>query len=474
MKKFIKNNYKLSIVLALVSFVLSFLVARSLFPDFQFAILSDKETGIDYISIGTKDDINIPVESVDGKYEVSFSESYTGYDIDLSYEKIDGEIKTVSVNNEEVSTYKLNTYAVDRYDNLTLFNTERKSNTFIKALVILFFMLFAILLFVFNNGKYKSFVPSITKTLGIKHIIISSVIILLTLLLVCGCDAKVIVNAARWFIDGVDIYQLQINSRNLLGTVYAEFPYNQLSMIIYGGFFGLTSFVTKNLPLIGNYPYLQVYLIKIVNLVLVQMTILYVLSYLYDKKKIEKNKLLLIYYLSIFNPVTFYVAFLFVQLDSLSLFLITLGLLNLEKIKDNNYFGVLFVALGLVIKTQLLLLFPIILLSLIIYGFKNDKFFGGVKKIGISLIIILSIVFIFLLSNTLVGNAFYLLNASLEQAERLYYTVVNYMGFISIYVSIFIVGLAIFGYAFSLKLSLDSYKLTKTNLLYIDKGLDWL
>ena len=100
MKKFIKNNYKLSIVLALVSFVLSFLVARSLFPDFQFAILSDKETGIDYISIGTKDDINIPVESVDGKYEVSFSESYTGYDIDLSYEKIDGEIKTISVNNE--------------------------------------------------------------------------------------------------------------------------------------------------------------------------------------------------------------------------------------------------------------------------------------------------------------------------------------------------------------------------------------
>ncbi len=467
MKKFIKNNYKLSIILVAISLLFSFFVARSLFSDFQFAILSDNESGIDYISIGTKDDVNIPVEENDGEYNLSISESFTGYSIDLSYEKNDGEIKSVLVNGAEIETYKVNTYAYDRYDNLTFFNVDRKSNTFIKAFVIIFLVLFAILLFVFNSGKYKSLVPTITKTLGFKHIIISSTIVLLTLFLVCGCDAKVIVNVARFFIDGVDIYQFQINSRNLLGTVYAEFPYNQLSMIVYGGFFGLTSFVTKNLPLIGNYPYFQVFTIKIINLFLVQMTILHVLSYLYDKKKIKKGKLLLIYYLSIFNPVTFYVAFLFVQLDPLSLFLITLGLLNLEKVKDNNYFGVLFIALGLVIKTQLLLLFPIIMLSLIVYSFQNEKFFIGLKKVCISFVIILCIVVIFLLSNNLIHSSFYLLNSSLEQAERLYYTTINYMGFISVYVSIFFVGLAIFGYAFSLKISTNFQSLTKTNLLYM-------
>ena len=467
MKKFIKNNYKLSIILAIVSLIFSFLIARSLFPDFQFAILSDDATGVDYISIGTKDGINIPVENTDGKYAISFPKAFTGYDIDILYEKIDGEIKKVSVNGSEIATYKLNTYANNKYDNLTLFNTKRKSNTFIEAFAVLFLLLFLILMFVFNNGKYKSILPSIVKKIGIKHIIISSAIIMLTLFLICGCDAKVIINAARWFIDGVDIYQLQINSRNLLGTVYAEFPYNQLSMIIYGGFFGLTGFITKSLPLINNYPYLQVYTIKIVNLILVQMTVLHVLSYLYNKKKIDRKRLLLIYYLSIFNPITFYVAFMFVQLDSLSLFLITLGFLNLEKIKTNNYFGVLFISLGLIIKTQLLLLFPIVLLSLIIYGFQNEKFIDGIKKVGTSLLIIISIVFIFLLSNTIVHSPFYLLNSNLGQAERIYYTIVNYMGNTSVYLSIFFVGLSIFGYAFNLKISTDFYKLTKTNLLYM-------
>ena len=200
MKKFIKNNYKLSIVLVVISLLFSFFVARSLFPDFQFAILSDNETDIDYISIGTKDDVNIPVEENNGEYNLSISESFTGYSIDLSYEKNDGEIKSVLVNGDEIETYKVNTYAYDRYDNLTFFNVDRKSNTFIKAFVIIFLVLFAILLFVFNSGKYKSLVPTITKTLGFKHIIISSIIVLLTLFFVCGCDAKVIVNVARFFI----------------------------------------------------------------------------------------------------------------------------------------------------------------------------------------------------------------------------------------------------------------------------------
>ena len=49
MKKFLKNNYILIIILFLISIILSFLTSRLLFPDYQFAILS--EDGKDYITI---------------------------------------------------------------------------------------------------------------------------------------------------------------------------------------------------------------------------------------------------------------------------------------------------------------------------------------------------------------------------------------------------------------------------------------
>ena len=111
--------------------------------------------------------------------------------------------------------------------------------------------------------------------------------------------------------------------------------------------------------------------------------------------------------------------------------------------------------------------FPIFFLSLIIYSYQKEKFKEGSKKFIISCIVLLTVFTIFSLSNNITKSSFYLLNAKLPQAERLYYTLVNYMGTTSIYVSIFFVGLAIFSYAFSLKINADKTNLTKVNCLYL-------
>ena len=465
MKKFLKNNYILIIILFLISIILSFLTSRLLFPDYQFAILS--EDGKDYISIGTKDDIKYEIYKDNKKYSIKLPDYFTGYDLNISYEKVNNKIEKVLVNKNGVETYKLKSYDNKKYDNITLFNVKRESNSFKYCFIIMSIILMMLLTFVFSNGKYKVLNNKIINIIGKKHIIITSIIILLTMFLVCGCDAKVIINCARWFKDNVDVYQFQINSRNLLGTTYAQFPYNPVSMFTYGGFFSITYFIFGKLPLVNGYPYLQVFTIKILNLIFVQITILNILNYLYNKKRIDKKKLRLIYYLSIFNPVTFYVAFLFVQLDPLSLLLISTGLVLLEKIKDNNYIGVLLVSLGLTIKTQLLVFFPIFFLSLIVYSYQKEKYLDGSKKFVTSCIILLTTIGIFSLSNNIKQSPFFLLNAKLPQAERLYYTLINYMGTTSIYVSIFFVGLAIFAYSFCLKMDVKKENLFRINCLYL-------
>lgn len=465
MKKFLKNNYKLCIISLLISIFLAYYVSKLLFPNYQFAIFSDKET--DYISIGTVDGIKKEVSKKDNNYNIKLSKKIIGKKLNISYEKKNKKIKNVIINNKSIKTYKLNTYATTNYEEITLFDVQRETNEFLYCFIILSLVLFVLFVSVFNSGKYKALKINIVSKIGKKHIIISSIIILLSLFLVCGCDVKVIVNCARWFTDGVDIYQFQINSRNLFATEYAQFPYNPISILSYGEIFKIMGFIFKNLPLVKGYPYFQTFIVKIINLILIQGTVLQVLNYLYNHKKIKSSRLKLIYYLSIFNPVTFYVAFLFVQLDPLSLFLITTGFLMLEKIKEKNYIGVLFISFGLVIKTQLLVLFPILFFSIIIYSYQNEKFKDGTKKLLCSGLVLSTIVLIFYLSYTLMGSSFHLLNSKLVQAQRIYFAVVNYMGDASIFISIFFVGLVVFSYAFNLKLNIKHNNLTKTNLLYL-------
>ena len=71
------------------------------------------------------------------------------------------------------------------------------------------------------------------------------------------------------------------------------------------------------------------------------------------------------------------------------------------------------------------------------------------------------------MSNNIKQSPFFLLNAKLPQAERLYYTLINYMGTTSIYVSILFVGLAIFAYSFCLKMDVKKENLFRINCLYL-------
>ena len=464
MKKIIISNLKCIIISLCFSLIFGFLLSKFLFPDFQFAILSSEMS--DYISVGNRENVKLEINCDKNDCYVDIPEYYIGKEMKIFYTKEGKNIENLYVNGNIQKTYKIESYANDRYDNITLFNIARVSNSRYFAFFIISFLTLSLMLFIFSNKKVKLH-NNIIKVIGKKHILITSIIILLTFIFTCGCDAKVIINAARWFAQGIDIYQFQMNSRNLLGTVYAEFPYNPLSMFLYGGFFKIYGLVFKNFPLISGYPHFQVFSIKIVNLILIQITVLATLSFLYKEKKVDKKKVLLTYYLSIFNPITFYVAFIFVQLDLFSLCLLTIGFLLLPKIREKNYLGVMLVSLGLNIKTQLLVILPIFLLSLFIYSFSKNNIKNGLKKFLCSCYVIIVIFTIFMVTNIILKTPYYLVTSNLQQAERLYYTIVNYMGSTSIYVSILFIGMAIYYYVFNIRIDIKFSNLVKINLLYM-------
>lgn len=289
----------------------------------------------------------------------------------------------------------------------------------------------------------------------------------LTLLFVTGGDAAVIINTSNMFSEGIDIYQFQVNSRNLLGTVYAEFPYNPISLFIYGGIFKLLHPIMKTLPLLFNYTYLHIFLIKIINWFFINFTIIAVINYFDKYLNLTEKKKTLIYYLSFLNPVTFYVAFIFVQIDALSLFLFTLGFLNLPKLKENNYTGIFLLSIASIIKMQLFILIPIIIISTIIYII-NKKNIGNVfVKLTKTALIFVIIALIFLGLHFVLKTPYYLITTTLKQSERIFYTTLHYMGDTNLLISVLLIGLALYNYAFKLKSNIKEFSLVKINLIYM-------
>lgn len=445
-----KLDYK-KILLMTIIFILTFFASAKLvdmiFYDYMFVVDMQQEGEYKLTNSynnGTYFDLN----KNDKYYETTIPENVIGYTLEVKI-KLDEENKRIDevIYNdkklEQKNIIKLTDYTkYDKsYEEIPLFminrNVIKKVCASLGLAIVTTIIISTILLKEKNLG---GFIYSISffKLLNRKDIIILLTIFMLTSFITVGCDAKVIANVGNLFAEDIDIYQLQVNSRLITGREYAEFPYNSLMLCIWGGIMTLFRPITKILPIIGKYPYFEVGVLKLFSLAFIFLTISAIISFMLDKKIIEEKRAKWIYYLSLFNPVTFYVAILFVQLDALTLYLVVTGTLLLDNLNEDRFLGILLLSIGLMLKMQIFFLIPIAIIAIlyiIFYGYK-DKIVEKIirlLKCGIIFVWIALTTFAILYA---FKTPFYYLESNLPQSERLWYTTIEYAGTTYLYVAL--------------------------------------
>ncbi len=315
---------------------------------------------------------------------------------------------------------------------------------------------------IFNRQEYQSSGPlflkelvfsgSIFNSLNWKDYTIIFCIYLLTAFITVGCDALPMLNMLVLSFAGEDIYQYQVAHKYLLNYEFLNWPYNPFFLALYTFFSAPWATLTINSAPILGYQHIQMLGAKTLNFVLLLSTALSIISYAIDSRYLKKN-IKAVFYLCFLNPAAFYVSILFLQLDIVPLYLVTMGLLLLTKDKINIFNSAFLLALGLSCKLQnLLLLGPILLASLLIFVFNETKF--SLKRRFLNLALhsgtILGILLI--LTKPFKGHdqAFYQLVSNFSQTARLWLTVIVYAdGGLYIYMTIlFLILMTIFHCSF--------------------------
>lgn len=485
-KKFNYINIIFIVVLFLISLLFSYKIMDIIKPDYMFVVDMTKDNEYRLVN-SYNNGTTFKLKQSGEYYEADVTEDVTGYSIHLKLKLDEDEkrIKDVEYNGnvlEEKNIIKLTDYSKydASYENMPLFMINRGKgkkiiiSTFIAIIITVISMLILSKENKENKKKKKGFwsifvySDTFIKLLNKKDIIILVIVFLITFFIIVGCDAKVIANVGNLFANNVDIYQLQVNTRFITGRAYAEFPYNPLMLCIWGGIMSVFRPITKILPVLGNYPYWEVGVLKLFNFAFIFMTISALLSYFIDNGFIDKKRAKWIYYISLFNPVTFYVAILFVQLDALTLYLIVVGSLLLYNLNDNRFLGIVFLSIGLMLKMQILFLMPlaVILVLYIIYFCSKDKMTIKVTRMLKCIAIFAGITMFTFVLPYILKTPFYYLESNLEQSERMWYTTIQYTSNIYLYITLGVLAGAMILYLLNLRSDIKKETIILSVIIY--------
>lgn len=280
--------------------------------------------------------------------------------------------------------------------------------------------------FIYSESSYNA--------IGIRPIIISLIVTLITVLIHYGCDFNPLSESIVLYQKGIDIYQMLSVLNNYKNASLLMWQYEGSLLAGYNLFsylwYPLLHFFD---PM--KYHWIQVFGYKIVHIILYNMLVLSVISYLIDHSFINTAKAKKIYYLTIFNPMTYWVAIIFIQFDMLPAYCITLGLLLLSDLKKNKVLSALLLAFGLSAKMPLFLFIPMIALLIFIIILKEwRKCKTDIICFSVIMFMLFAVVLIFpRLLDTPLSNAY----SHLAQAERIWYTSIQYAPEVFVFVAIF-------------------------------------
>ncbi len=478
-----KNNKLKKILIFIISFIVILFITYKMidiiFYDYMFVV--DMSNSENYkLSNSYNNGVVFDLVKKGEYYETDVPDSITGYEINfkIMLNEEDNRIEKVIYNDkvlEDRNILKLTDYSkLDKaYENIPLFMINRDQTKKVAVSIVLSVIISVVLSIILNKEKdgennIFSFSNSFKGILKKRDYLIVFLIFLITLFIVVGCDAKVIVNVQKLFAKDIDVYQLQVNTRLLQGREYAEFPYNPIMLFVWGGIYTLFKPIIQLLPSIGNYPYFEVGLIKIFNLIFICLTVSSIISYLLDKKIIDKKQAKWIWYMGILNPVTFYVAILFVQLDALTLFLITLGTLKLDNLNNNKLLGVVYLALGLTLKMQTILLMPIAIIAMtyLIFYCNKEKTINKIILFLKTYFVFFGIIIFTFVLPYIMKTPFYYLESNLNQSERMWFTIIKYSETILLYLTLAGLAVAMISYALSIHSKMKKENIILSSIIY--------
>lgn len=301
----------------------------------------------------------------------------------------------------------------------------------------------------------------------LKYIVVAIVIAITTCMIKPGCDLDPISRCMTLFLSGVDVYQFQyIYEVGIEDVQFLTWPYNPIMLIIYA-IPSLFTFGYKPFNMIVKFNINYIIVYKVINCILLCITILSLINFLNEKGLVKNKDVKKIFMLSLYNPLVYYIAVVFIQLDVLPMYCLCIGTLLLAK-KDSDILcqilcGIL-LAIGTTAKLQNILFLPSICLLFFILKirFRADKKY--VFGTFISLFIFQYII-IYLLNDG-IGN---LLSQS-KQADRIWYSIFHLSQDYVIYITFFVLIFLFLSNTFVIRGNYGTHDLI-LNMLYINAAI---
>ncbi len=429
------QNIKFGIIV-MIGLILSIYVSdffcQILSPNLQLYIDLEKYNEDKTIQIFEYDK---EVESInsDDQKNYLYDSNYKNHEIHLELIVDSGGLHAVYLNDSKVDNIKkISDYILNdtdqKYGNVYCINTNIHGQRHYIINLFSFILFFFIYILVVmrlkkTGGDFSVFIYSKSSLdiIGIKPIITSIIVAVVSVVIHYGCDISAISQAIYMWQNGIDIYQLSTIER-YKGAIYYMWPYEGMLLAGYSLPSYLVNIFIHNF---GSRDYLWAHAIlyKVFNMILCNMIVISMLSYLLETGKISKEKVKKIYLWSIFNPVTFYVAIIFIQLDILPVYFITLGILLLNK-KETTFLSAVLLALGFSCKMTIWILIPVVLLLFywIWYKEKDCR-----RKSAIQILLFFIILFSMVLLPRFVDTPIKRALAHIPQAERIWYTTIPYV-----------------------------------------------
>lgn len=415
----------------MLSYYMSNIFTQILSPKLQFFVDASKYCEDNSLQIFRYDKEGEDVKSADGinyNYETTYGEKR----IKLKFQFLNNNVIDCHINDYKNDNIKnISKYTtVAGYSNVFCIITDivdAKHNIIWCFLFIVFLVgeLYVALKIIKRKCDPYWLIYSKTSLdyIGIKPIVFSFIITVGSLLIYYGCDLQVISESIIMWQKGIDIYQLFASLNKYKGISLYMWQYDGAMLAGYGlpNLF-LTPFLHFFHP--ENYHWMQAFVYKMFNMLLCNLTVLSIISYFIDCKKITKKKAKEVYFWSIFNPITFYVAIIFIQFDMLPVYCITLGVLLFRK-NESKYvvMSAIMIAYGIATKMTSWMFIPFIAFFVVwiickTRNLKNMSIFIIVSGLFLSILCILP-----RLLDTPIKRAF----TKLPQSERIWFTTLAYV-----------------------------------------------
>lgn len=268
------------------------------------------------------------------------------------------------------------------------------------------------------GGTWSRFVYSDAAVLAIgrKPILLSLAVTAISLFIFYGCDLKPLAESIILWQKGVDLFQLFACINPYKSVELYSWQYEGMMLAGYG----LPSYLLY--PTLGGfqpgaYHWLQSFLYKMLNMLLMNGTVLSLISFLLERGLLKEERAREVYYFSVFNPLCFWIAIIFIQFDMLPVYCTLLGILLLSDVQKNKWSAALFLGFGMACKLTYLMLLPSIAFLMLTLFMRDRKARKDWILFGVSFGLLL---FVFLLLPRILHTPLHLAYRDLPQTKRLW------------------------------------------------------